>query len=425
MRRVLALISILLPAGIFATPRRFPAPEFTTGYQWPTMTTPAAKAVLFAYLDIGLLALALALAAYLALRARSRRGVFALTVLSIAYFGFYRHGCVCPVGSIQNVALALGPNGYALSLLVGAFFLLPLLFALFFGRVFCSSVCPLGAAQELALIRPLTVPRWLEHGLGLIPYLYLGAAVLLAYTGAAFLICQYDPFVLFFRLGGSQGMLLVGLGVLLSATVIGRPYCRFFCPYGVLLRWLAPLARWRVDISSDACVTCTNCVGSCPYNAIHPPTPPGPIDRREGKARLALLILLLPVLIALGGWLGFQNRNLFAQLHPTVRMAERLRQEEGKLVTGTTEASNAFRQLGKPNTDAYHEALELRHRFAWGSLFFGAWVGLVIGGKLIALAVRRRREATEADPATCVACGRCYQACPVSVAAKRETALSP
>ncbi|HEY3417840.1 MAG TPA: 4Fe-4S binding protein, partial [Armatimonadota bacterium] len=155
-----------------------------------------------------------------------------------------------------------------------------------------------------------------------------------------------------------------------------------------------------------------------------PPTPPGPSDRRAGKGRLALLLLLLPVLMALGGWLGYQNRNLFAQLHPTVQLAERLQQEEAKQVIGTTETSDAYRQLGKPNTQVYREALAVRHRFACGMLFFGAWVGLVIGGKLLALAVRRRRTATEADPAACVACGRCYQACPVGIRATQKEKVS-
>ena len=49
---------------------------------------------------------------------------------------------------------------------MGAFFLLPLIFALFAGRVFCAAVCPLGAAQDIVLLRPIKVPNWLAHCLG-------------------------------------------------------------------------------------------------------------------------------------------------------------------------------------------------------------------------------------------------------------------
>ena len=73
------------------------------------------------------------------------------------------------------------------------------MFTLFFGRTFCAAVCPLGAVQELVAVRPVKVPRWLDQALGLLAYVYLGAAVMFAATGTAFLICRYDPFVGFFR----------------------------------------------------------------------------------------------------------------------------------------------------------------------------------------------------------------------------------
>ena len=60
----------------------------------------------------------------------------ALSIFSLLYFGFWRKGCVCAIGSVQNVALALFDPGYAVPLGVAAFFVLPLAFALFAGRAF-------------------------------------------------------------------------------------------------------------------------------------------------------------------------------------------------------------------------------------------------------------------------------------------------
>ena len=37
-----------------------------------------------------------------------------LSLFSLLYFGFYREGCVCAIGSVQNVALALFDSSYAL-----------------------------------------------------------------------------------------------------------------------------------------------------------------------------------------------------------------------------------------------------------------------------------------------------------------------
>ena len=131
--------------------------------------------------------------AYLVHTKRRRLYVFLLMLCSLIYFGFYRKGCVCAIGAIQNVSLGFFDASYAIPLSVLAFFLLPLVFTLFFGRVFCGGVCPLGAIQDLFLIKPIPVPFWLRQALSLLAYLYLGAAVLFAAMGSAFIICEYDP----------------------------------------------------------------------------------------------------------------------------------------------------------------------------------------------------------------------------------------
>lgn len=414
MRRA-SLLALLLaiPVGVSAF-ENFPPPEFSQPYEFPQVSRPGPRAQVFSYIDIGVLVAALALAAYLALRRRSRRELFALTVFSLLYFGFYRGGCVCAVGAIQNVALALCRPEYPLPATVAAFFLIPLVFALFFGRVFCAAVCPLGAAQEVVLLRPIKLPSWVDSSLGLIPYIYLGASVLFAATGSAFIICRYDPFVLFFRLGGSMGMLAFGAAILLASTVIGRPYCRYLCPYGVLLRLVSPLAKWRVRVSPAECVNCHLCADACPYGALQAPTPEaGMVKRTEGKTRLAVLLALLPVLVVGGAGLGRLSRPVLAQMNSTVRLADQVWLEEHGRVEEQTEASEAFDTLGLESMDLYREAADIVGAFDVGSMILGAWIGLVIGLRMIALSVRRHREEYQADPAACVACGRCYSSCPI------------
>ncbi len=414
MRRSLgpALALLALPAAALGE-ERFPPPEFSTGYQMPAPTTPPPRAGTLAVLDVVLLAVALSLAAYLVLKRRSRNGVFALMLFSLAYFGFYRNGCVCPIGAIQNVVVAATDRSYALPAVVAAFFALPLLFARFFGRVFCAAVCPMGAVQDVVLARPARIPPWLEHALGLLPYLYLGAAVLFAATGSAFVICNYDPFVSFFRMSGTVKLLSLGAAFLLLSMFVGRPYCRFVCPYGVLLRWVAPWARWPVTITPDTCTQCRLCEESCPFGAIRVPTPePDPALRHEGRGRLAVLLLLLPVLVAAGGWLGAHGSGRLARAHARVQLADRVWIEEQGKVRGTTDASEAFRKHGHPTEELYREAAELRFRFRDAGRLFGAWVGLVFGLKLILLSIRRRRDNYEADRAACLACARCYRSCP-------------
>ena len=91
---------------------RFPRPEFESGYVYPEHQVPADRAPVWEYIDLVVLVGALSAAAWLALKKRSRQGLLWLSVFSLAYFGFFREGCVCSVGSVQNVALALFNNAY-------------------------------------------------------------------------------------------------------------------------------------------------------------------------------------------------------------------------------------------------------------------------------------------------------------------------
>jgi len=128
--------------------------------------------------------------------------------------------------------------GYVVPYFVIGIFVLPLLAALFFGRVFCGGVCPLGAIQEVVLVKPVTVPPRLDRALGACKWVYLAAAVGLAAAPVAyrdFVICRFDPFVSFFRFTGTFSMLLFGGLLLTVGLFVGRPYCRYLCPYGALL----------------------------------------------------------------------------------------------------------------------------------------------------------------------------------------------
>lgn len=411
------IIGLALPLVFCAATfglERFPPPDFVeTDHVMPSPTAPGPRVDIYEYIDAVVLAAALAVASYLVLRKRSRRGVFVLMLFSLVYFGFWRKGCVCPIGAIQNVVLSIFDKDYAVPVVVLVFFLLPLVFTLFFGRTFCAAVCPLGAIQDLVLLHPVKVPRWAESALRLIAYVYLGAAVLFAATGSAFLICRYDPFISFFRLTGGLNILVLGACFLLIGVFVGRPYCRFVCPYGVILRQLSRISKWRVTITPDECVQCKLCEDACPFGAIREPAAEWSAqDYTKAKKRLAFLIILVPLLMLAGGWMTSAGRHVTSRMHETVRLAERIHAEETGRVTDTTDASAAFRATGREIEELYAEAEGIRTQFGTGGWIFGAFVGLVVGLKLIGLSVWRQRTDYEAGRAGCLACGRCYNHCP-------------
>ncbi len=392
---------------------RFPPPQFDTDYVHPHHSAPLPRADVWQVIDSGVLVLALGLSSYLVLKRRNRRAVFGLMLVSLAYFGFYRKGCVCSIGAIQNVALSFSDLGYVIPTAALIFFLAPLISTLFFGRTFCAAVCPLGAVQDLTLLWPVTVPRWLEHSLRYLAYVYLALAVLLAALGSTFIICRYDPYVAIFRRNGNLNILILGGALLVIGLFVGRPYCRFLCPYGVILRQLSRLSRWRTTITPDTCIQCKLCADACPFGAIEPPVPAWPAETyAKDKKRLALLLMLLPVFVGLGAWLGHRLTPLTSRTHTTVALAERIWQEENAQVEGSTDASDAFRATGETLPSLYERARVIRGRFGTGGWFFGGFLGLVLGAKLIVLTQRRRQTDYEAERAGCVSCARCIPYCP-------------
>jgi len=396
--------------------QRFPSPEFESGYTLPQTNTPSARSLWLQYGDVAVLAAALGVACYLIYRRRSRKGLVALSIFSLAYFGFYRHGCICSIGSVQNVALALGNNGYSVPFTVIAFFVLPLVVALFAGRAFCAGVCPHGALQDLLLIKPAKVPPWLEQGLSVVPFVYLGGAVLFAATGSAFLICRYDPFVPLFRMGGSFLLLGIGAAFVLASLFIGRPYCRFVCPYGALLRITSLASKWRVTVTPTVCTQCRLCEQSCPYGALREPQTEtlAPTALTMDRRRLTKLLIALPLLVIACGWLGSHLSVAFSQVNPTVALAERVPGSKPIIAQpGNQNASELSLARAQQNAkEIVTRAVEIRQRFVVGGWLFGSFVGLVLGAKLVALSLHRKRTDYEPDRGACVACARCFMSCP-------------
>ncbi len=410
------IVTLFLWLPLLSTPQvqeRFPKPDFQTDYTRPDLLTPTPRAQALEYLDLIVLLAALTLATYFAHRLRSRRKLFVLMVLSLAYFGFFRKGCVCPIGAIQNVSLAFFDAAYAIPLTVILFFLLPLAFALFFGRTFCAAVCPLGAVQDVMVLKPVRVPAWLADVLGVVPYLYLGLAVLFAATGAGFIICRYDPFIGFFRFGASFNMVLFGACMLLLGTVVARPYCRFLCPYGVLLGWMSRISRWHVKITPSECINCRLCEESCPFGAIKKANDTAPQESRHQQVRrLAVLILLLPLLVAGGGWVVSRVHVPLSRAHFTVSLAEDIMAGKPGHPSDLTDPITAFRASGEPIAELYAEAGQIQRKFKTGGWLLGGFIGLFLGLKMISLSTRRRQLEYDVDSGSCLSCARCFAYCP-------------
>jgi len=198
--------------------------------------------------------------------------------------------------------------------LAGVMVLVPLVA----GRAFCGYVCPTGAIIETATpsrglgrLSPAARGRFRR----LPPLLLLVALGLLLFANAAYLF--FDPLatltrtatVLLYplldrllRLTGDVAYLAPPLrgsvdfttGLLAGRLVFGKPlvyglqvavlvmfsamlaiswveprmWCRYLCPLGALLGFIARVARVGRTVDVDACISCGKCTKTCPMDAV-------------------------------------------------------------------------------------------------------------------------------------------------------------
>ena len=416
---VVVICCYWLSANIASAIDNFPRPDFR-GYVRPELPSSPPRGVPWEMLDAWMLLVFLLLAVWLTAVRRSRAGLLATAVASVGYFGFLRRGCVCAVGSIQNISLGLADPTYVVPWSIVWIFCLPLLFSLFFGRVFCGGVCPLGAVQELTNVWPIRVPRWLDRGLTCIPWIFLALTIVYAATGTAFLTCSYDPFVTIFR--GMQGpvtIVVFAVSLLVVGLFVARPYCRYLCPYGTLLGMCAKIAKSPVRITGLPCHECQLCATVCPVDAILPPTAEiSEAERRHSKRWLLISLLLLPLWISAGVLSGRLVANSLADRHPTIQLLRLATlQQDGQLpdLEKLPEIDQlrleALAKHGTTTHELMDISMQISKSYGVTSTWCGALIGLVFGGKLIGLSLRRRRTGYTPAPSECVACGRCFRYC--------------
>ena len=400
---------------------RFPKPDFTSGYEYPDILHGAPNETLWNMLDIVLLVGMMALVVWAAYRKRSRAVIYSMSVVSVLYFGFFRSGCVCSVGSIQNVVTALVNPDYHQPWYVLLLFLLPIVFALLFGRVFCAGVCPLGALQELVNIKNFRLARSVSVTLSVIPWVYLAFTILYAATRSQFLICRLDPFVGIFRLGGDLGMITFGVVLLLMSVFIGRPFCQFLCPYGALLSVFSSLSWKQLEITEKDCINCALCGKSCPVDAIRAPqVSKTKEERRKGVNRIIFFAILLPLLTVAGAMLLGSQSDALSLAHKDVYLYELLLQQKAQPEMDVPLEVETFNALGGDMEELKAKVDNVRRDYTFYAYLAGALIGFIIGFKLLKLSLKRSRKTYEVSSARCTMCGKCFNYCPQNLNLKKH-----
>lgn len=169
---------------------------------------------------------------------RSAKYRFIQLLANTAVLGFWS-GSFLSLSLLTNIA-ANGVKTWSAALalpLIFAAFIMP-----FLGKKghYCSWMCPLGSLQELLnrlpvpkINIPASAVKWLEY---LREAVWL-AMMMLMWLGVGFELMDYELFSAFlFRRAAPLVLALAAVFFALS-LVTPRPYCRFLCPTGTLIRF--------------------------------------------------------------------------------------------------------------------------------------------------------------------------------------------
>ena len=413
MKKNIIFTTILSFISTVVFANRFPQPDFQSGYVFPEQYFFTPNEALWSYIDIFLLVALMGFVAWAVIKKQIRWPVIVTSIISIAYFGFFRYGCICSVGSLQNVAVSL-VGGVEIPLFVLLLFILPIVFTLFFGRVFCAGVCPLGALQEIVNIKNYQLSKTVTGVLSVFPWIYLGFAVLFAITHSGFIICRYDPFVGIFRLGGPFPLMLFGVILLVFSVFTGRPFCRFICPYGAILSVFSRFSFYQVKITKKECNNCELCHNACPVDAIRPPYENKVKESRsEGVKRILRYLVFLPLMIVAGAITMSLMSDRLSRMNENVRLYHAVVEHQANpQPTQSLKLEAFFGQEVKTVNDLFVASEIIKSDFRRFSRIIGGFLGLVIGLTLIGLSTKRTRKIYGVDDANCICCGRCFSYCP-------------
>lgn len=191
-------------------------------------------------------------------------------VASVALLGFYRGSCPCPVGGFQEAALAVFGSPSHGEWIWWFAILLPLTYV--FGRVWCGWICQLGALQELIHANSnweLLSSARIQTPLRYLRLLLFGALIVQLLMTHTNWWKTIDPFRTAFNLFASQWLGWVLLAALLTSSVFAyRPFCRVFCPVGLVLAWISRIPAATVLQASAGCLGCKRCSTTCKSGAI-------------------------------------------------------------------------------------------------------------------------------------------------------------
>jgi polyferredoxin len=194
-------------------------------------------------------------------------------IVGIIFFGFV-YSQLSPlnpnpisiiVNFFANITGAYVPVPFNLSILM---LLGMILLVIVSNRIICGWGCQLGLLQDslyrISQSKKLNTSKYVT--------LWTRVGFFLLFLGLLFfrdlnLLSLLDPFSIFkLSLSTASGILIIG--IITSSVFFYRPWCRFFCPFGLAGLVVEQWSLYRPRIDEESCSDCMQCVKACPSGAM-------------------------------------------------------------------------------------------------------------------------------------------------------------
>ena len=128
--------------------------------------------------------------------------------------------------------------------------------------------------RKAVMGRQIRIPFVLTHA---VRGAFFGVFAVVAFLWGLDIIDPIDPFKIYKpTFLGLTGGIFVG-SVLLASLFLYRPWCHFFCPFG-LVGWLVEkISLVKISVNYETCIACQKCAAACPSTVM------GAILRRDTK----------------------------------------------------------------------------------------------------------------------------------------------
>ena len=204
---------------------------------------------------------------------------------ALTIFGVILGADPAAMGTVKDAIVLYGKRGviFPPRMVALAVFLMMVFLA---NKFICSWGCQLGTLQDLIFrfnrnakdtkgVMPQYKPPFVVTNT--IRILLFVAFTVVALSMATDIIAPLDPFRIYKpAMIGLWGGIFVA-AILVASLFIYRPWCLFFCPFG-LVGWLVEkISLFKVKVNYDTCVACEACARACPSTVM------GAILKRENK----------------------------------------------------------------------------------------------------------------------------------------------